>query len=90
MLVLTRKLGEAVAIGEEIKVVVLQVKGKQVRLGVKAGPTTSVHREEVYQKISKENWEATRVRSDGLDHLKDVFSDRDKLLFDKKLKPKLK
>ena len=55
MLVLTRKLGEGIAIGEDIKVVVMQIKGKQVRLGIKADPTTAVHREEVYQKIREEN-----------------------------------
>ena len=55
MLVLTRKIGEAVAIGDDIKIIVMQVKGKQVRLGIKAGTQTTVHREEVYQRIVEEN-----------------------------------
>ena len=55
MLVLTRKLGEGIAIGDDIKVVIMQIKGKQVRLGIKADPTTIVHREEIYQKIQSEN-----------------------------------
>lgn len=55
MLVLTRKVGEAIAIGDDIKIVVMQIRGKQVRLGIKAGATTSVHREEVFQRIQDEN-----------------------------------
>lgn len=49
MLVLTRKLGESVAIDDNIKIVVVQIKGKQVRLGIKAPKETKIHREEVYQ-----------------------------------------
>ncbi len=55
MLVLTRKVGEGIAIGDDVKIVVMQIKGKQVRLGIKASPTTAVHREEIYQKIQDEN-----------------------------------
>ena len=55
MLVLTRKLGEGIAIGDSIKVVVMQIKGKQVRLGIQAESSTPVHREEIYTKIKEEN-----------------------------------
>ena len=55
MLVLTRKVGEGIAIGDDIKIVVMQIKGKQVRLGIKASATTIVHREEIYQRIQEEN-----------------------------------
>ena len=51
MLVLTRKIGETIAIGDEIKVTVMHIKGKQVRIGIKANRETEVHREEVYQRI---------------------------------------
>lgn len=54
MLVLTRKVGDVIAIGDNIKIVVMAIKGKQVRLGVQADRNTIVHREEVYQKIQKE------------------------------------
>lgn len=64
MLVLTRKIGEGIAIGEDIKVIVMQIKGKQVRLGIKASPTTSVHREEVFEKIQDENRRATSSNLD--------------------------
>ena len=55
MLILTRKLGESITIGDEIKVTVLGVFGRQVRLGVDAPPSVIVHREEVYLKIQDEN-----------------------------------
>ena len=66
MLVLTRKAGEGIAIGDDVKIVVMQVKGKQVRLGIKASPQTAVHREEVYQKIQEENQEAAQSDVSGV------------------------
>ena len=60
MLVLTRKIGEGIAIGDDVKIVVMQIKGKQVRLGIKASPSTAVHREEIYQKIQDENRAASQ------------------------------
>jgi carbon storage regulator len=47
MLVLTRRVGEGIMIAEGIKIVVMQIKGKQVRLGIKANPTIAVYREEL-------------------------------------------
>ena len=55
MLILTRKLGESITIGDEVKVTVLGVFGRQVRLGVEAPSSVIVHREEVYLKIQDEN-----------------------------------
>lgn len=55
MLILTRKLGESIAIGDDIKVVILDIKGKQVRIGVQAPRQTKVHREELYQVIMEQN-----------------------------------
>ncbi len=55
MLVLTRKLGESIAIDDNIKIVVVQIKGKQVRLGIKAPKETKIHREEVYEAINEQN-----------------------------------
>lgn len=51
MLILTRRVGETLVIGEAIEVTVLGVKGNQVRLGIKAPKDVAVHREEVYQRI---------------------------------------
>jgi len=54
VLVLTRKIGERVMIGDEIVVTVLGVKGNQVRLGITAPEATPIHREEIYQRIQQE------------------------------------
>lgn len=57
MLILTRKGGETLKIGDDIDVTVLGVKGNQVRIGIKAPHDVAVHREEIYQKIQQENEE---------------------------------
>lgn len=54
MLILTRRVGETLMIGDEVTVTVLGVKGNQVRIGVNAPKTVSVHREEIYERIRKE------------------------------------
>ena len=54
MLILTRRVGETLMIGDEVTVTVLGVKGNQVRLGVNAPRNVSVHREEIYQRIQQE------------------------------------
>jgi carbon storage regulator len=59
MLVLTRKLGEVIKIGDRIKVVVVSVEGGSVKLGIEAPDEIPVHREEVYEKIASENKEAS-------------------------------
>jgi carbon storage regulator len=58
MLVLTRKLGEVIRVGDSVTVRVLEVKGNQVRLGVEAPPDVRIYREEVYRAIRKENEDA--------------------------------
>lgn len=54
MLILTRRVGETLVVGDDITVTVLGVKGNQVRLGVNAPKDVSVHREEIYQRIQQE------------------------------------
>ncbi len=54
MLILTRRVGETLNIGDEVQVTVLGIKGNQVRLGVNAPKEIPVHREEIYERIKKE------------------------------------
>ncbi len=75
MLVLTRKLGESIAIDDHIKIVVVQIKGKQVRLGIKAPKETKIHREEVYKAIQDQNVEASKASPEDLINLKKSFDD---------------
>ena len=76
MLVLTRKVGEGIAIGDDIKIIVMQIKGKQVRLGIKASASTVVHREEVFQRIQDENRKASTSAISSLDQASDFFGEK--------------
>ncbi len=53
MLILTRKVGESILIGNDISITILSVRGNQVKLGVEAPKEVSVHREEIYQRIKQ-------------------------------------
>ncbi|MFQ5479869.1 MAG: carbon storage regulator CsrA [Thermodesulfobacteriota bacterium] len=66
MLVLTRKIDEAILIDDDIKVVVVEVKDHQVKLGIDAPQGRSIHREEVYLKIQSENRAASRVSAEDI------------------------
>ncbi|OOF61995.1 carbon storage regulator CsrA [Rodentibacter sp. Ppn85] len=59
MLILTRKVGESVLIGDDISITVLNVRGNQVKLGLQAPKEVSVHREEIYQQIKKKQDESS-------------------------------
>lgn len=73
MLVLTRKVGEGIAIGDDIKIVVMQIKGKQVRLGIRASEATIVHREEIYQRIQEENRRASGADERSVSEASQIF-----------------
>jgi carbon storage regulator len=69
MLVLTRKTGEAIQIGEDIEISVVSVKGDQVKLGINAPKNIEIHRKEIYLTIQEENAEASK----GIDNLFNIL-----------------
>jgi carbon storage regulator len=66
MLVLTRKLHQSIVIGDGIEIVVLEIRGEQVRIGIKAPKTVMVHRKEIYDQIQDENRSASQVRPEDI------------------------
>jgi len=73
MLILTRKSGESITIGDDVKVTVVDVKGKQVRIGIDAPRSYTIHREEVYISIQEENRRAAKESPLSLVGLKHLF-----------------
>ncbi len=65
MLILTRRVGESLKIGDEVSVTVLRVKGDQVRLGIEAPKSVTVHREELAERLERE---ASAARSEAAGH----------------------
>jgi carbon storage regulator len=65
MLILTRRIGETLMVGDDVTVTVLGVKGNQVRIGVNAPKDVAVHREEIYQRIQKEKGGAEEDDNQG-------------------------
>jgi carbon storage regulator len=63
MLILTRKLGESITVGDDIRITFLEAKGKHVKLGIEAPPHIAVHREEIYHLIKEQNIQAAKVAS---------------------------
>jgi len=67
MLILTRRVGETLMIGDSVTVTVLGVKGNQVRIGITAPKEVAVHREEIFQRIQRD--EAGKSSGQGKEHL---------------------
>lgn len=63
MLLLTRKLGESINIGSGIKVTVIEIKGKQVQLGIEAPDNIRIYREEIFKRIQEENEKAANQKA---------------------------
>lgn len=66
MLVLTRKVNQSIVIGDCVEVVVLEVRGEQVRLGIRAPRDVAVHRKEIYDQIVEQNQAASQVGVEDL------------------------
>ena len=73
MLILTRKSGESITIGDDVKITVIEVKGKQVRIGIDAPRNYIIHREEVYIRIQEENKRAAEITPISLKGFKGLF-----------------
>jgi len=80
MLILTRKLGESITVGDDIKITFLEAKGKQIKLGIDAPPHIAVHREEVYHLIREQNMQAVKVASMEKETLPDIWDGLKNLL----------
>lgn len=74
MLILTRKVGETIAIGDDIKIQVIEIKGRQVRLGIQAPSDTVVHREEIFQRIQEQNRQSAGLSPADLSAMADLWS----------------
>jgi len=75
MLALTRKKGESIIIGDDIEVVILSIQGEQVKLGINAPKSVSVHRREVYEQIQQSNQESSE--SVGMEAMKHLFKNNE-------------
>lgn len=76
MLVLTRKIGESIQIGENIRITVVDVEGGCVKLGIDAPRSVSVHRDEIYRRILDENQSAVTASAVGMGALADMLRRR--------------
>jgi len=74
MLILTRKLGEAIRIGDNIRITVSDIKGKQIRIGIEAPEDLLVHREEVYTVIQEQNMKALQYTVEANQRLPDLWN----------------
>ena len=74
MLILTRKVGESITIGDgSITVSVMEIKGRQVRLGIDAPPQTPIHRMEIFLKIKEANEQASAAQAGDLDQFSSLL-----------------
>lgn len=75
MLILARKAGEAIAIGDQITIRILEIKNGQIKIGVEAPATVTVHRQEIYQRIREENIRAASGAPEDIYSLPRIFAE---------------
>lgn len=73
MLVLARRVNESIMIGDDIEIVIVDMKGDQVKLGIKAPKSVAVHRAEVYREIQEQNKQAAANAPESLSNLGDLL-----------------
>ena len=78
MLVLTRKLGETIRIGDHITVKIVDLDGRHVKLGIEAPKSVSVNREEIYERIQRENRAASIPKDQGLENIAQALRNSEK------------
>ena len=76
MLILTRKIGEGIILGDDIRIAILEIRGKQIRIGIEAPADVVVLREEIYQRIQEENLQAAGVRDVDLKELANIWKQK--------------
>jgi carbon storage regulator len=73
MLILTRKLGEKITIGDDITITLVEIKGTQVKLGIDAPKHIEIHRQEVYERIRQENLSSSDINDSDLSSAFTIF-----------------
>lgn len=73
MLALSRKAGESVILGNDIELTILEVKGEQVKLGIKAPKDVAIYRKELFEQIQASNKEAIESAVSGVNHIRELF-----------------
>lgn len=73
MLVLSRKKGESIVIGDDIEISIVDIQSEQVKIAINAPRSVSVHRKEIYLQIQEENKASSKTNADALDKLKDMI-----------------
>ncbi|MBU0568674.1 carbon storage regulator CsrA [bacterium] len=76
MLVLARKRDQSIVIGDDVEVIIVDVHGDQVKLGITAPRHIPVHRKEIYEEIQRENIRAAQSKAEGLEKLDKMFKKR--------------
>lgn len=73
MLALSRRIGESIMIGNDIEITVIEVKGEQVRLGIRAPKSVPIHRKEIYLQIKEANQEIVESKEDSMENIRKFF-----------------
>ncbi len=73
MLALSRKPGESVIIGNDIEITILEVKGEQVKVGIKAPQSVAIYRKELFEQIQESNREASKISEDVMKNINKIF-----------------